>query len=249
MSLHHSPATIPSLTGNSPDVLWLSVNPSFRRLEQQLLRAIPDDEYTVAHWGYAQTPDEPSDLEVAITLLQDYLKGCDRPLHLVGHGTSGLLGLLYTRRFPHRVKSLTLLGVGCNVALDWKAHYYHQLSFLPCSRTRILTQMVGSLFGRQRGHCLRRLRQLLERDLIESFSLHSPLKQHYIDPESVPVPLMVCGGQEDSVIDPTQLQGWYPWFKQGDRLWLCPSGRHFFYASHSQVTATAIRDFWQALAT
>lgn len=232
------------LTSNSPDALWLSVNPSFRRLEQQLLMPLNRNRRTIAHWGYAQTPDEPSDLDVALTLLHDYLKGCDRPMHLIGHSTGGLVGLLYARRYPHRVKSLTLLAVGGNPAVDWKAHYYTQLSLLPCSRTRILTQMVYSLFGRQRQPYLKSLLALLERDLVESLSLHSPLRHFSLFPGSVPVPLLVCGGQEDNVVDPVQLHSWHPWLKPGDRLWLCPHGRHFFYATHPEPTAAEITDFW-----
>lgn len=239
--------TFSSVSSNTPDALWLSVNPGFRRLEQQLLRPLNRDGYAVAHWGYAQTPDEPSSVEVAITLLHDYLKGCDRPVHLVGHSTGGLVGLLYARQFPQRVRSLTLLGVGVNPAVDWKAHYYTQLSLLPCSRTRILTQMVHSLFGQQHQHCLKGLLELLERDLAESLALHSPLSRFSLLPGGVPVPLLVCGGQADGIVDPVQLQSWYPWFKSGDRLWLCPHGRHFFYATHPEPTAHEMTDFWQAV--
>jgi pimeloyl-ACP methyl ester carboxylesterase len=233
------------LTSDTPDALWLSVNPSFRRLEQQLLLPLNRHDWTVAHWGYAQTPDEPSDLEVALTLLHDYMKGCDRPLHLVGHSTGGLVGLLYARRYPERVKSLTLLGVGVNPTLDWKANYYAQLDLLPCSRTRLLTQMVHRLFGQQHRRYLHGLREMLERDLIESLSLHSPLEQFTLFPGGVTVPLLVAGGQADSIVDPVQVQGWYPWFKPGDRLWLCPHGRHFFYATHAEATTAEVADFWQ----
>ncbi|MEM6836605.1 MAG: alpha/beta hydrolase [Cyanobacteria bacterium P01_C01_bin.120] len=238
--------TTQALNSNTPGALWLSVNPSFRRFEQQLLGPLNCDR-VVDHWGYSQTPDEPSDLEVALILLHDYLKSCDRPLHLIGHGTSGLVGLLYARRFPQRVKSLTLLAVGVQATWDWKAHYYKQLNLLPCSRTRVLAQMIHNLFGRQSHHCLAGLLELLERDLTESLSLHSLLHQFNLPADDVPVPLLVCGGQADPIVDLEQIQSWYSWLKQGDRVWLCPNGQHFFHATHPQITAAEIIDFWQEI--
>jgi pimeloyl-ACP methyl ester carboxylesterase len=228
------------------DVLWLSVNPSFRRLEQRLLVYLSNDR-GVARWGYEQIPDEPSSLDIALTLLHDCVKCCDRPLHLIGHSTGGLVGLLYARQYPKRVKSLTLLGVGVNPAIDWKAHYYAQLKLLPCSRTRILTQMAVSLFGQQCPHYLISLIETLESDLMTSLSLHSLLRQASLLPGGVPVPLMVAGGQADIVVDPMQLQGWQSWMKPGDRIWLCPNGRQFFHATHAQTTAQAILNFWHVV--
>jgi len=40
--------------------------------------------------------DKASLLDVAVLLLHDYLKSNDQPVHLIGHSTGGLLGLLYT---------------------------------------------------------------------------------------------------------------------------------------------------------
>ncbi|MBE7381661.1 MAG: alpha/beta hydrolase [Leptolyngbya sp. SIO1E4] len=234
-ALHEKPTT--------PEVLWLNVSPSFQRLDQKLLLCLANRS-RVAHWAYFQTPDEPSSLEVALTLLHDYVKGCDRPLHLVGHSTSGLLGLLYARQFPRRVKSLTVLSVGVNPAVDWKAHYYTQLELLPCTRSRVLTQMVYTLFGRQQVHALKGWMELLEADLTQSFSLHSLMQRFSLFPASVPVPLLVCGGHHDAIVDPVQLQGWQPWLKPGDRMWLCPGGRHFFHATHPQRVANQIFSFW-----
>ncbi len=85
---------------------------------------------------------------------------------------------------------------------------------------------------------------LLERDLMESLSLHSPVERFSLFPGGVDVPLMVGGGQLDAIVDPMQIQSWHPWLKAGDRLWLCPDGRHFFHATHAQQTAQAIHHFW-----
>jgi len=41
------------------------------------------------------------------------------------------------------------------------------------------------------------------------------------------VPLMVCGSKDDIIVEP-DAAGWQPHLKEGDRLWECPQGRHFF---------------------
>lgn len=231
------------LTQTVPDALWLNVSPGFQRLDRKLLGCL--SRYTeVAHWAYEQTPDEPGSLDAALTLLHEYVKPLNRPLHLMGHSTGGLLGLLYARRFPHRVKSLVLLSVGANPAVDWQAHYYTQLELLHCSRGVILAQMAYALFGSQPAGSLKRLLPLLERDLSQSPSPHSLIKRVSMCPGGVSVPLLVCGGSEDAIVDPTQIRGWQAWLKPQDRIWLCPSGRHFFQATHPQAVAREILSFW-----
>ena len=130
----------------TPDALWVNVSTGFQCLDRKFLGQLARFS-EVSHWAYSQTADEPCSLEIAMTMLHDYIKQCDRPLHLMGHSTGGLLALLYTRRFPHRVKSLTLLGVGVNPAVDWQAHYYAQLEFLHCKRSLVLAQIAYALFG------------------------------------------------------------------------------------------------------
>jgi pimeloyl-ACP methyl ester carboxylesterase len=227
---------------SSPDALWLSVSPAFERLNHKLVSGLA--RYAeVAHWAYRQTPDEPSSLDIAVTLLHDYLKGCDRPLHLLGHGTAGLVGLLYARHNPHRVKSLTLLAVGVNPMVDWQAHYYAQLERLPCQRQQVLAQMAHSLFGYQARPLLSGWVNRLEQDLLHSVSPHSLVRRVSLCPGSVAVPLLVCGGEQDAVVDSNQIRGWQPWLKAGDRLALFP-GRHFFHAGHPHTVAHQILQFW-----
>jgi len=225
-----------------PDALWLNVSPSFERFDQKLLGCLARH-VEVAHWAYRQTPDEPSCLDIAVTLLHDYLKGHNRPVHLLGHGTGGLVGLLYARQNPHRVKSLTLLSVGVNPMVDWQAHYYAQFERLPCPRQMVLTQMIYSLFGHQARPLLPGWVNLLEQDLLHSASPHSLLKRVSLCPGSVAVPLLVCGGEDDAVVDPNQIRGWQPWLQAGDRTALFP-GRHFFHATCPQRVADQILSFW-----
>jgi pimeloyl-ACP methyl ester carboxylesterase len=235
----------------APDVLWLSVSPGFRRLDAKLLGLLARH-LEIRHWAYCQTPDEPACLETALMLLHDYMQKQPHPVHLLGHGTSGMLGLLYARRYPHRVKSLTLLAVGVNPMLDWQSHYYqhlqtsfaqHRQGWGEGDRTQVLQQMAHSLFGHQAKPLVKGWIRLLEQDLIHSPSPQSLLKRVSLCPGSVPMPLMVCGSRDDAIVDASQLEGWRPWLKPGDRLWQCAEGRHFFHAVHPQRVANQVLGF------
>lgn len=233
------------MSHSTPDLLWINVNPAFQRLERSLLQTLAPHR-RVLHWAYSQTLDEPSSLDVALSLLHDYIDQ-QEAVHLAGHGTGGLLGLLYARRFPNRIKSLTLLSVGINPAMDWKALYYQARAQLPYSQARILAQMVEVLFGPLPRCTAAKWLKGLERDLDAALSPHSLLQRWEPYPEGVPVPLMVCGGAADTLVSPAQIHGWSPWLKDGDRLWLCPGGRHFFPATHPEATAQEMLKFWRSL--
>lgn len=182
-----------------------------------------------------------------MTLLHDYLESRHQPLHLVGHSTGGALGLIYSRRYPERVQSLTLLAVGAQPAINWQAHYYVQRQLLPCSHRQILAQMVHSLFERPTMHRVEDLVKALDRDLAHSPCEHSLLKLVDLPKGGVSVPLMVCGSQNAPVVDSPVLEAWQDWFKPGDCLWSCPEGRHFFHYSYPQLVGTQILSFWQSL--
>jgi pimeloyl-ACP methyl ester carboxylesterase len=228
-----------------PDALWLNVSPALKGFDRPLLKHL-SEHTSIAQWEYCQTSDEPMSLEVALALLHDYLKQQSRPLHLLGHSTSGLLAWLYARRYPERVRSLTLLSVGVHPAVDWQAHYYAQLQLLPCLRETLLNQTVYALFGHQSRPVKRELVQVLERDLRTSLSPHTLYQRISFFPGGAPVPLLVCGGQDDIVVDPNLFQGWQSWLKEGDRLWKCHAGRYFFHYFHPQQVSEQVADFWYA---
>ena len=229
-----------------PNVLMLSVSPSLKGFNQSLMRHL-SWQVAIAQWEYCQSQDEASSLEVALILLHDYLKTSDHPVHLIGHGISGLVGLLYARRHPERVKSLTLLSVGMHPAVDWQAHYHVHLKLLPCSRETILMQMVYNLFGYQSRPIAQDLVKILEQDLCNSLSPHTVFQSTSISPDTTPVPMLVCGSEDDIIVTPYELQGWRDWLGKGDRIWKCPQGRHFFHYFHPQMVTRQILNFWAAL--
>ncbi|MGD1803893.1 alpha/beta fold hydrolase [Dapis sp. BLCC M126] len=227
-----------------PDVLWLNTSPSLQIFNQRLIRYL-SRKVLIAEWDYLQTPDDPCVPDIAVTLLHDYLKSINKPIHLIGHSTSGLVGLMYARKYPERVKSLTLLSVGVHPTVDWQAHYYVHRHLLPCSREISLANMVKSLFGEQDRKITQNLVRILERDLDLSPSPHSLLKRQSMIPREVPVPLMVCGSHDDVIIDPNLIQGWQPFLKPEDRIWECPEGRYFFHHFSPLNVAKPLLEFWQ----
>ncbi|MCU0523263.1 MAG: alpha/beta hydrolase [Elainella sp. Prado103] len=231
---------------STPQAIWINVSPSFKFLSQPLLHYL-SHHTTIACWDYHQTPDEPCSLDTAINLLHDYLQCCDQPLHLMGHSTGGLISLLYARKYPARVKSLSLLSVGMHPAVDWQAHYYVQRQLLSCPRELILTQMVDHLFGSHIRMPVHRLVKILEQDLDYSLSPHSLFKRNSIASGNVEVPLLVCGGEDDIVVDQNHLGGWKDSLKPCDRLWVCPNERHFFHFCRPRAVSQTITTFWESL--
>ncbi|MBD1849011.1 alpha/beta hydrolase [Leptolyngbya sp. FACHB-711] len=231
-----------------PDALWLNVSPAFQGFNRPLLNHL-SQHAAIGHWEYAQDLDEPTSLDTALVLLHDYLKHHNRPIHLLGHSTGGLLGLLYARQHPERVRSLTLLSVGVNPTIDWQMHYYTQRRLLPCDQQRILRQMVHGLLGCPSKDVTETFVKLLEQDLYQSLSPHSLFRSTHLLPISVSVPLLVCGSVDDMVIDPNQLRDWQQYFDQSiSRLWICPGGRYFFHYFYAQLVSEQIANFWGAAA-
>ncbi|MFP4300242.1 MAG: alpha/beta fold hydrolase [Spirulinaceae cyanobacterium] len=228
---------------SSPTILWLSANPSFERFAQPLLRYVSSST-PLKTWQYQQHADEGSSLYMALELLHNYMRQCDRPVHLVGHSTGGLLGWLYARQYPEKVETLTLLGVGAYPAVDWQAHYYALQALLPCPRQMLLAQMVRMLFGQQNHYTTKALVEVLEKDIATSPSPHSLYQRPSIGPGGVAMPLLVCGSQNDAIADIAALKGWHDWLKPEDGLWTCAQGYHFFHYFYPRLVGDRLLRFW-----
>ncbi len=229
-----------------PDVLCLSTSEALRCFDRPLLRSLAPHA-SVSQWEYSQNEDEPSSLDTALVLLHDYLKPRSQPVHLIGHGTNGLLGIMYARQYPERVRSLTLLSVGVYPMIDWKVQYYFNRSFLGCGRQALLAQMAINMFGHRERYWLSGIVDILEKDLNFSISPHSLFDQAHLSPAQVSVPLMICGSKDDAIVDINSMREWQSYFKEGDRLYECPEGRHFFHYFYPQDVGEQILSFWQSL--
>lgn len=229
---------------SSIDAVWTTTSSYLKRFDEPLLKQLRQ-QVTIAQWQYQQTEDEPSSLDSAVNLLHQFMQEGDRPLHLIGHGTGGLVSLLYARQCPQKVRSLTLLGVGAWASLDWIAHYYFHLQFVPCRRHHVLAQLVPDLFGAQNSTVTCYLARLLEKEMGVSPSPHSLFQRYNLPPAQVSVPLLICGSENDPVVDSQALQAWDRWLKGGDRIWQCQDGHHFFHCFYPQLVAAQVLDFWQ----
>lgn len=224
--------------------VWINANPSFKHFDGRIVRYL-SNQVPIAYWEYGQTLDEASSLEIAVTLLHDYLKSKSQTINLVGHGTGGLLGLLYARKYPKRVKSLTLLGVGSAPSIDWQAHYYQMRKLLPCSQEIVLGRMVQMMFGYQSRSNTKNLVEILQQDLSTAPTAHSLYRLNRIKSGGVSMPLMVCGSKNDGIADRSALDGWQEHLKENDLLWTTPNGHHFFHYFYPDYTGRKIIKFWR----
>jgi len=239
-----------------PDALWLSVSPHLKGFDQRLLVQL-SSAAVVRRWEYCQSVDEPCCIDAVVESLHEYLTlraakangnslEKSQPIHLMGHGVSGVVGLLYARKYPQQVASLTLLSVGSQPAVNWQAHYYALRQLLPCRREMILAHMARLLFGENPLRFAKALAVLLARDLDSNLTLHSLAHRSKIASGGVDVPLLVCNGAADIVMN-RQPIAWEGHMKLRDRLWNCPDGNHFFHFHHPEATARKITHYWQNL--
>ncbi|PZO38341.1 MAG: hypothetical protein DCF19_16825 [Pseudanabaena frigida] len=234
---------------DSPQVVGICTSQSLRRFDLPLLRSL-SRQYAIAQWEYCQNPDQPIDLNLAITSLHEYLQTLAGDVHLVGHGIAGLVGWLYARQYPERVRSLTLLSVGVNLATSWHSHYYEQRQLMGCSRENILMRTAFYLFGYRDRDVLFWIAELLKEDLDNSLIPHSLYAPTSILPTPISVPMLVCGALDDYVASggENSYQKWRLHLKDRDRLWLSPQGKHFFHYTQWHPVSIQIRSFWHSLA-
>ena len=226
--------------------VWINANPSFKHFDRRIVRYL-SKQLLIADWEYVQNFDEASSLDIGLSLLHDYLKSRAAPVNIIGHGTGGLLGLLYARRYPERVKSLVLLGVGSVPSIDWQAHYYHLRKLLPCSQEIILGRMVQMMFGHQNSANTKNLVEILKKDLSTAPTKHSLYSRDSIKSGGVLMPMMVCGSQSDRIVDFSALQKWQNYLKKEDWLWTTPLGHHFFHYFFAEQTGRQVIKFWREI--
>ncbi|MEL6438299.1 MAG: alpha/beta fold hydrolase [Cyanobacteria bacterium J06621_8] len=224
--------------------VWINANPSFKYFDGRVIRYL-SDRAPINYWEHHQELDEASSLTIALTLLHDYLKSKPLPVNLVGHATGGLLGLLYARKYPHRVKSLTLLAVGHAPGIDWQTHYYQMRKLLPWSQEMLLAKMVQMMFGYQCHSRVKNLIKILQHDLLTAPTNHSLYQLDQIAAAGVEMPMMVCGSDNDGIVDRPALDGWSSFFKESDVIWSSPAGHHFFHYFFPESTGSQIIKFWQ----
>ena len=240
-----------SLMNHDPNLLWLSVSPHLKCLDRRLLSRLANVSL-VRQWEYVQSVDEPCCVDSVVSALHGYVSNraaleqrsgnSAYRVHLLGHGVSGAIALLYARQYPERVASLSLLSVSAKPAVNWQAHYYALRQLLPCSREVILAQMSRNLFGNQPARFCKALAVLLQKDLDSNLTLHSLAHHTAIPSGSAKVPLLVCNGAQDSIVGSQKQMLWHDVMKLGDRLWQCPDGNHFFHFHHAEATANAIAE-------
>ena len=230
------------------DAVWINASPSLKDFDLPLQQYLSNF-FKITPWNYIQDDcDECNPIETVLQLLYTFfLQSEFNKIHLIGHGISGSIALLFARLYPWRIRTLTLLCVPPQPANTWHAHYYKQRHlFFDFSRQEILVNVAYSLFGNGTIPCsIDSLVGALDKDMNMSPCMHSLFKIVNFPEEQVSVPLMVCGSNADKVVSKYTINNWKKYFKNGDVLWLCPKGNHFFHYSNPDLVGNQITDFWQ----
>jgi pimeloyl-ACP methyl ester carboxylesterase len=227
--------------------LWIGTNPSLQCFHRRLLGAL-SQLFPMKYWEYSQTPDEPGSLDVAMSLLHQYVSTSNQPLHLIGHGQGGVLALSYARRYPERVASVVLLSVAAQPVITWQSYYYQQLAHLPYSRQQVLEFVASKISTIPCPRYVAHLAQRLDRDLLEAPSSNSPFrKERLLSEGGISQPLLVYSAEDDPVLAGQIFEDWKYYLKPGDQMWLQPIGGHFFHHQCAELVSEKIGSFWQRL--
>jgi pimeloyl-ACP methyl ester carboxylesterase len=233
------------LTGiNSIDALWLTVTPSLSCFDQPLLQQLSKTK-VIANWQYRYGLDEGGCLDNAIEMLNLYLTDREDPIHLIGHGMGGTLALLFSQRYPDKVRSLTIMGVAEQPAVTWHAYYYVQRQTFSCSPQQILVRLVRNLLGDTLPHPIGHLVAALRKDLEQGLSPHSVLKIGAIPQGGVAMPLLICSATEDPIVHLSAVVDWNKWLKPQDELFWVSGKMHFFHYFYPERLSNQIQKFWQ----
>jgi pimeloyl-ACP methyl ester carboxylesterase len=224
--------------------LWISASPSLNQFHRRLLHELSKT-VEIEFWEYYQTLDEGSSIDGAVKLLRQYLVHSDRTIHLIGHGIGGTIALGYARLYPSQIASLTLLSVAVQPAINWQSYYYTQLRSLRSSRDCILRSIAVNLLPYSCSSHINGLVDRLKQDLVESPSNHSLFQLNILPEGGVEMPLMICGSQDDPVVNKSSLSGWTHYFKSSDVIWYSTEGGHFFHHFHAELVSYQIQRFWQ----
>jgi pimeloyl-ACP methyl ester carboxylesterase len=229
---------------NSIDALWLTVTPSLSCFDQPLLKQLSKTK-VIANWQYRYGLDEGGCLDNAIEMLNLYLTDREDPIHLIGHGMGGTLALLFSQRYPDKVRSLTIMGVAEQPAVTWHAYYYVQRQTFSCSPQQILVRLVRNLLGDTLPHPIGHLVAALRKDLEQGLSPHSVLKIGAIPQGGVAMPLLICSATEDPIVHLSAVVDWNKWLKPQDELFWVSGKMHFFHYFYPERLSNQIQKFWQ----
>ena len=228
---------------NRPEVLWVDLQPTLyclnKRVSQRLSRDIG-----VKRWSFQLDPDEFCMESTVHSMLKTTLESMAEPIHLIGHGLSGIISCEFAHNHPELVESVTLLSVDTLSINQWSSHYLGMRRQLACSREQILKHLSTLLFevksSQVKAAFPRLLQACLDNELIQGSIVNLDHPGSLSSPQ---VPTLVINGHDDFVVDRMAQQRWEEQLKPGDCYHSLQGGRHFFQFSHAELTATLIRSF------
>lgn len=226
------------------DAVWVSGSPSLRCLSSPLIHKLIKY-VNISGWEYLQLLDDSACIDTAVTLLHSYLVTKKLPVHLIGHGIGGTISLIFARKYPQFVKSLTLLSVAAQPAKTWHVNYYQQRQIYTVNKAEALLNTLHHVFRDKFPCYLHNLVDNFYRDLDNLPLMHSLFEIERLPLGGVSMPLMVCGGQIDMILTYPDLYEWKKYLKPEDILWKCPQGGHFFHYFYPEIVSQKISNFWR----